>query len=88
MNFMDAYSVIKHPLSTEKAIRAMEAENKLLFLVDMSATKQDIKKSIEELFKVKVTFVNTLIEHGEKRAYVTLRKDYPAIDVAPKLGLM
>ena len=86
---MDPYSVIKHPLATEKSIRLMESENKLIFVVDNSATKADIKKAIEKVFKVKVAKVNTFIApKGEKRAYVKLSPENPAIDIATDLGLM
>lgn len=81
--------IIKHPLSTEKSIRLMESENKLIFVVDRKATKPEIKKEIEELFKVKVTKVNTFISpKGDKRAYVQFDMETPAIDVATQLGLM
>lgn len=85
---MEPYQIIKYPLSTEKSIRLMEKENKLIFVVDLKANKQDIKKAIEELFKVKVTKVNTLLENGEKRAYIKLSMENPAIDIATELGLM
>ena len=86
---MDPYKTIKHPLSTEKSIRFMESENKLLFVVDKSSHKVDIKKAVEELFKVKVVSVNTFTNmKGEKRAYVKLSKETPAIDVATQLGLL
>ena len=80
---------IKYPISTEKAVRLMESDNKLTFIVDLKANKQEIKKAIEELFQVKVTKVNTIIiPSGKKKAYIKLAKDTPAIDVATKLGLM
>lgn len=86
---MDLNTTIKHPLSTEKSLRLMEAENKLMFVVDIKATKPDIKKAIETLFKVKVTNVNTFITTKmEKRAYVQFSKETPAIDIATNLGLM
>ncbi len=86
---MDSHKIIKYPLATEKSIRLMEAENKLVFVVDKKATKPEIKKAIEELFKAKVTAVNTLHSvSGEKRAYVTLSKETPAIDIATTLGIM
>lgn len=86
---MDAHTIIKNPLATEKAIRLMEAENKLLFIVHEKATKPQIKKAIEELFKAKVVAVNTLHTiKGHKRAYVTFAKETPAIDIATTLGLM
>jgi large subunit ribosomal protein L23 len=86
---MDAYQIIKHPLATEKVIRLMEAENKLVFVVDLKATKPEIKSAIESMFKAKVVKVNTLTSlTGEKRAYVTFAKESPAIDIATNLGLM
>jgi ribosomal protein uL23 len=84
-----SYSIIKYPLNTEKTVRTMEKENKLLFVVDMKADKQSIKNAIEDIFKVKVSKVNTHITaKGEKRAYVTLSREFPAMDVLTKLGLM
>ena len=81
--------IIKAPLSTEKAVRLMEAENKLVFIVDKKATKADIKKALEELYKVKVIDVNTLIgPDSKKKAYVTFAEETPAIDLATKLELM
>ena len=86
---MEAEKVIKYPLSTEKAIRLMEAENKLIFVVDKKANKKEIKNAIEKMFKVKLTKVNTLITPGgEKRAYVTLSPETPALDISTDLGLM
>ncbi len=86
---MDSNQVVKYPLATEKSIRLMESENKLVFVVDSRATKTEIKKAVEELFKAKVTAVNTLHSvKGEKRAYVTFAKESPAIDVATNLGIM
>jgi large subunit ribosomal protein L23 len=85
----EAYDLIKYPLSTEKSIRLMESENKLIFVVDKKARKDTIKKSIEQLFKVKVIKVSTLITaRGEKRAYVKFSPETPAIDIATQLGLM
>lgn len=82
-------SVIKYPLTTEKSVRVMEADNKLIFIVELKSTKHDIKRAVEEMFKVKVVNVNTAImPSGEKKAYVTLSPDTPAIDVATKLGLI
>jgi ribosomal protein uL23 len=80
--------IIKYPLSTEKSIRLMESENKLMFIVDLKANKSEIKKAIEDLFKVKVVDVNTYITKGKKKACVKFSEATPAIDVATNLGLM
>ncbi|MFC1755640.1 50S ribosomal protein L23 [Thermoproteota archaeon] len=86
---MEIDQVIKFPLSTEKSIRLMEAENKLIFVVDKRADKKEIKEAIEKTFKVKVTKVNSLVtSKGQKRAYVRFADENPAIDVATQLGLM
>jgi large subunit ribosomal protein L23 len=86
---MEKEQIVKYPLSTEKAIRLMESENKLVFVVDMRSVKPDIKKAIEDLFSVKVVSVKTMISRkGKKHAYVRLSDDTPAIDIATKLGMM
>lgn len=86
---MEPYSIIKYPLSTEKSIRLMEAENKLAFVVNKKATKKEIKEAIEKMFKVEVDDVNTFVNaEGEKRAFVKFSAKYPAIDIATQMGLM
>ena len=86
---MEIESVIKYPLSTEKAIRLMESENKLIFVVDLRSKKPEIKQAVEKTFKVKVIKVNTLVTpKGVKRAYVKLDPASPALDIATDLGLM
>ena len=60
-------NVVKYPLSTEKSIRQMESDNMLVFVVDKKATKSDIKKAIEELYNVKVTKVNTVIDNKSRK---------------------
>lgn len=56
--------VIIKPIVTEKATD-LTKENKYVFKVNIKANKIEIKKAIEEYFKVKVTKVNTLIQHGK-----------------------
>lgn len=86
---MESAVVIKYPLSTEKAIRLMESDNKLVFIVDRHARRLDVKKAVEELFKVKAGKVTTLITpQGKKKAYVKLTPEFRALDVATDLGLM
>lgn len=86
---MEQHEVIKYPLSTEKSIRLMESENKLVFVVDRRAEKKEIKEAIEKMFKVKVDKVNThIISNGQKRAYIKFAAESPAIDVATQLGLI
>jgi large subunit ribosomal protein L23 len=76
------------PVTTEKAIMMIEAQNVLTFQTDKNMSRDSIKKEIEEIFKVKVERVRTLIRGNKKHAYIKLKKEFPAIDVATKLGLM
>lgn len=76
------------PLSTEKAVMKIEAENILTFELDKRKTKEEIKKEVEELFDVKIDKVRTLIRNNKKIAYVKLKKDFLAVDIATKLGMM
>ena len=80
--------VILYPLITEAAVNLIESENKLVFIVNLRANKSSIKKSIEELYGVKVEKVNFLITFkGQKKAFVKLMPEYKASDLAIKLGI-
>jgi large subunit ribosomal protein L23 len=65
---MSSYDVILSPVITEKATRLSEA-NQVVFRVTREATKPQIKKAIEELFKVKVKAVNTVRTKGKVKAW-------------------
>ncbi|MEM0004523.1 MAG: 50S ribosomal protein L23 [Desulfurococcaceae archaeon] len=81
--------VILRPVQSEKALVLIDKQNTLTFIVDINATKHDIKRAIEYLFSVKVDEVRTLITpKGEKKAYVKLSPEYKATDVATRLGIM
>jgi len=76
------------PITSEKAVRLIEAENTLLFETERKRKKPELKKEIEEAFKVKVEKVRTFIRGNKKYAYVRLDKKNPAIDIATKLGMI
>jgi large subunit ribosomal protein L23 len=92
-----AYDVILSPVITEKATMHSE-HNKIVFLVAPKATKTEIQSAVEQLFKVKVTKVNTIVRKGKirvfkgrkallsdtKRAIVTLAEGH-SIDVTTGL---
>lgn len=83
------FSIVKYPISTEKAIRLMESDNKLVFVVDQKANRQEIKEAVEKIFNIKIEKVNTLIDRqGNKRAIVRLAPESAALDVATNLGMM
>lgn len=76
------------PLVTEKAVMKIESENTLTFCTVKNKKKDEIKKEIEKLLDIKVENIRTFIRGNKKYAYVRLKKEFPAIDVATKLGLM
>jgi len=85
---LDPYSIIKHPLITEQTVAAMDQDNILVFIVDRKASKNHIKEAIEELYEIELVSVNTLIlSDGRKKAYVKLREEYLADEVATKIGV-
>ncbi|MEM2954224.1 MAG: 50S ribosomal protein L23 [Candidatus Bathyarchaeia archaeon] len=86
---MDPYEVILYPLMTESASLMVERENKLVFIVNLKATKEDVKRAVEELYEVRVDKVNIVITpKGQKKAFVKLHPDFKAADVAIKLGIL
>ena len=80
--------VIDYPLVTEKAMNAMDFQNKLQFAVNLDATKPEIRDEIEERYEVSVDDVNTMVTmDGQKKAIVTLGPDDDAEDVASRMGV-
>ena len=74
---------------TEATSRMIETENKLVFIVNMKATKTEVGRAVEELYEVAVKKVNVLITpSGKKKAFVKLHPDYKASDVAIRLGVL
>ena len=82
------YKVIKRPIITEKGLTLKENDRTLCFEVDDNASKTQIQEAVEQLFKVKVDRVRTMVVPGKmrrrgkysgyrsdwKKAYVTLRE--------------
>ena len=88
------YQVIKRPVITEKGLTLKEKDRTLCFEVHEHASKQQIQEAVEQLFKVKVQHVRTMIVPGKmrrrgkysgyrsdwKKAYVTLREGEKMIE--------
>lgn len=64
---MNAFEIIKTARLTEKGTRQGSKYNQYTLVADRRASKPQIKKAIEELFKVKVIRVNTLNVRGKAR---------------------
>ncbi|XP_065831071.1 large ribosomal subunit protein uL23-like [Oscarella lobularis] len=89
VNKLDKYAIIKHPLTTESAMKKIEDNNTLVFIVDIRANKPKIKIAVKSLYDIEVSKVNTLIRpDGQKKAYVRLASDQDALDVANKIGII
>jgi large subunit ribosomal protein L23 len=85
---MNIHDVIKGPIITEKLDQAREKFRQYSFIVDKKATKIDVARAVENLFKVSVEGVRTNVVHGKvkrvgrnigrrpnyKKAIVTLKE--------------
>ncbi len=87
-------------LAVESAMKKIEDDNTLVFIVDKRANKPQIKTAVQRLYSVKVEKVNTLLRYhqwswlyfltyispdGQKKAFVRLAADCEALDVANKV---
>ncbi|KAK9048789.1 hypothetical protein SSX86_032244, partial [Deinandra increscens subsp. villosa] len=85
-NKLDHYQILKYPLTTESAMKKIEDNNTLVFIVDIRADKKKIKAAVKKMYDIQTKKVNTLIRpDGTKKAYVRLTPDYDALDVANKI---
>ncbi len=61
------YTVLLEPMLTEKGTLLKEVDNKVLFKVAKDANKVEIKRAVEEIFKVKVDRVSTMNYKGKTK---------------------
>jgi len=64
---MNTFDIIKTARLTEKGTRQGELYNQYTVVADRRANKFQIRRAVEELFKVRVARVNTMNVHGKKR---------------------
>ncbi len=62
------YDTLVRPVITEKSMVSSEA-GKVVFMVDLSASKDDVKAAVESIYKVKVKKVNTIRQFGKKKVF-------------------
>ena len=87
--FSDPWEIILQPYLTEKSIGKIEAENKLVFIVNRKSNKKQIQWAVEKALDVKVDEVTSLIDQkGRKKAWVKLAKGYSAGDIATRFGML
>ncbi len=85
----DPWKVLMYPQLAEKSMNMVELENKLVFIVNKNAKKEQIKEAVEKQFNVRVIKINVEITRkGEKKAYVKLHPDDSAADIASRMGML
>ncbi len=86
---MNPQDIIKYPTMTERSVYMIENENKLVFMVDRRATKNEIASAIRSLYQVEAKEIRTLINRqGEKKAFIKLKDEYTASELAIRLGIL
>ena len=86
---MDAFRTILYPLNTESAMKKIEENNTLVFIVDRAANKRQIQAALKKLYDVSAAKINTLIRpDGKKKAFVRLTPDQDALDVSNRIGFI
>ena len=70
-NKLDQYQILKFPLTTESAMKKIEDNNTLVFIVDTQANKRQIKQAVTSMHDIQCQKVNTLIRpDGKKKVHL------------------
>lgn len=85
----EPFRILRFVLMTEKAVRMIELQNKLVFIVDRKSTKKQIKAAAESAFQSPIVSVNTEIDQkGRKKAFIKFREPGQAGEIAIRLGII
>jgi large subunit ribosomal protein L23 len=85
----DPYDVLRFVLMTEKSVRQIEIQNKLIFIVDRKCGKKEIRSAAENAFKSEIADIKTVIDQrGRKKAFVKFAKPGEAGEIAIRLGII
>lgn len=89
-NRLDFNKILKQPLASEKFNEKIENENTLIYNVDIGANKSTIKRAFQLMQSdIKVESVKTLItSKGAKKAFIKLRREHNASNIANRLGII
>jgi len=80
---------LKHIVPTEKATLMIDSENKVQFIVDLRASKREIKSEVERVFETPVKSVRTMLTFkGEKKAIIELEEEGKAKEIGTSLGIL
>ena len=72
VNKLDQWAIIKYPLTTESAMKKIEDNNTLVFIVDLKANKPKIKMAVKRMYDIDVAKVNVLIRQDDYRYYMDM----------------
>lgn len=81
------YDVLLKPFVTEKTMLQIERENKIWFIIQDKATRDEVKRAVEEISGMKISSVNILRDKEGKKAIVKISADFSAEELATKLGI-
>jgi len=94
VNQAQLYQVIRAGHTTEKTVRIGDKHQQFAFLVDLNATKPQIKEAVEKLFSVKVKFVRVVNISGKAKRFKqreghrdSVRKAYVALEAGHDINL-
>ncbi len=83
------YDVISFVLMTEKSVQNIEMNNKLVFIVDRKASKDNVKNAVQSAFDKKVDEVNMMRDQkNRKKAFVKFAEEGAAGEIAIRLGII
>ncbi|MFZ2070039.1 MAG: 50S ribosomal protein L23 [Halobacteriota archaeon] len=86
---MKREQILKHLIATEKANQMLDIEAKLQFIVDIHATKEEIRNEVERLFETSVKKIRTMITFkGEKKAMIELEEEGKAREIGTSHGIL
>ncbi|XP_006867540.1 PREDICTED: 60S ribosomal protein L23a-like [Chrysochloris asiatica] len=75
-NKFDLYDIIQFPLTAESVMKKIEDINTLVFIVEVKASKHQVKQTVKKLYDPDIAKVNPLIRpDAEKKAHVRLTPD-------------
>lgn len=83
----DSYDILLKPFVTEKTMLQIERDNRIWFVVNEHATRDQVKRAVEDISGMKIASVNILRDKEGKKAAVKVARDFSAEELATKLGI-
>ncbi|CAK9143681.1 unnamed protein product [Ilex paraguariensis] len=86
---LDCNEILLYPHITESTLKIIINNNTLVFTVHRRANKSNIKDAVKKMFNIQSKKVNTLVmPDGTKKAYVKLKPDNNALEIAKKIKMI